>query len=352
MTDQKLTGPGVGPVPASLVPGLPTYVQFEPVGICNLRCQMCPLQFRTYGASPGSKRALASWELFERVIAEVPTLDLLQIQGLGEPMIHPRFFDMVRHAHERGIRVTTNTNMTLMTPERAQATLDSGLDTLHTSIDAVTPATYEAIRVYANYERVRRNLEGFLKARARAGTARPRVHLVMVIMRQNLDELPLVVRQAAAWGIDEMFVQQLSHEFGEAELPDQYAPMRDFVRGETLLHEDLARVTGVFDQAREIAAAAGLPLRLPRTRPRLHPPGTPGRERCDWPWTGAYVTYDGYLLPCCMVATPDRANLGNLADGTFEELWHGAAYRDFRARLDSDEPPDVCKSCSLYHGVF
>ncbi len=28
---------------------LPTYVQIEPVGQCNLRCQMCSIQFRQDG---------------------------------------------------------------------------------------------------------------------------------------------------------------------------------------------------------------------------------------------------------------------------------------------------------------
>jgi MoaA/NifB/PqqE/SkfB family radical SAM enzyme len=32
----------------SVVP-LPRFVQIEPVGQCNLRCQMCPIQFRTDG---------------------------------------------------------------------------------------------------------------------------------------------------------------------------------------------------------------------------------------------------------------------------------------------------------------
>ena len=33
--------------------GLPTYVQIEPVGQCNLRCQMCPIQFRQDGPPYG-----------------------------------------------------------------------------------------------------------------------------------------------------------------------------------------------------------------------------------------------------------------------------------------------------------
>ncbi len=179
---------------------LPKYVQFEPVGQCNLRCQMCALQFRTYDL--GSRRAVASWELFTRLIDEIPTMERLQLQGLGEPMMHPRFFDMVRYAADRGIRVTTNTNLTLLNDRRAELCLNSGLETLHASIDALTPALYEEIRVHGSFERVRRNMERLMAARQRSGATKPRVHIVMVIMRKNLDELPRLVRQASEWGVD------------------------------------------------------------------------------------------------------------------------------------------------------
>ncbi|MBV8930877.1 MAG: SPASM domain-containing protein, partial [Mycobacteriaceae bacterium] len=65
-----------------------------------------------------------------------------------------------------------------------------------------------------------------------------------------------------------------------------------------------------------------------------------------------YVAYDGTAMPCCMVATPDRAALGNVvADGVMA-VWNGPAYEDFRRRLGSADPPEICKSCSVYARVF
>ena len=171
-------------------------------------------------------------------------------------------------------------------------------------------------------------------------------------MRQNLHELPDLVRLAHGWAMDAMFVQHLCHDFGEASLPERYRPMREFVDEQTLLGEDPARVERYFDEAREVAAAAGLDLRLPRTRPRPHPPGTPGRARCAWPWTGAYVSYDGFAMPCCMVATPDRINFGNMLTEGVLPVWDGEPYRRFRAQLESDTPPEICRTCALYTGTF
>lgn len=44
------------------------------------------------------------------------TMTELQLQGLGEPMMHPRFFGMVAYAVARGVEVSTNSNLTLLTP--------------------------------------------------------------------------------------------------------------------------------------------------------------------------------------------------------------------------------------------
>jgi radical SAM protein with 4Fe4S-binding SPASM domain len=96
----------------------------------------------------------------------------------------------------------------------------------------------------------------------------------------------------------------------------------------------------------------GVDLRLPRTRKRLHPPGTPGPNRCDWPWHGPYVSYQGLAMPCCMIATPDRMNFGSMAEKGVEAVWNGEKYETFRRQLASDEPPDICRSCSIYSGTF
>jgi len=292
------------------------------------------------------------FERFTQMLDALPGLQELHLQGLGEPMMHPRFFEMVAYAVARGVRVSTNTNATLLTERRAERCVSSGLDCLHVSLDGATDATYERIRVRARFERVAANVERLLAARARLGAATPRLRMVMVIMRQNLGELPDLVRLAHHWQVEGLFVQHLCHDFGESSLPARYQPMRAFVDEQTLLHEDESRVEEIFGEARGLAGALGVELRLPRARPRIHPPGTPGRQRCDWPWRGAYVSYDGHAMPCCMVSTPDRINFGALDSQDFAAIWSGPAYEAFREQLSSDEPPEVCRSCALYAGMF
>lgn len=330
---------------------LPKFLQVEPVGLCNLCCRMCAIQFRRDGP-PHGPLAFMDFDLFVRLLDELPELEVLQLQGLGEPMMHPRFFDMVALAAGRGIKVGTNTNLTLLSLRRAEQCVTSGLAELHASVDGATAETYERIRVRAHFDRIVRNLEGLADARRRLGRATPRIRMVVVAMRQNLHELPDLVRLAHRLGIETVFVQHLCHDFGEPSLPVHYGPMREFVEGETLVNEEQDRIATYFGEARSTARELGVELRLPRTRPRLHPPGTPGPQRCDWPWRGAYVSYQGLAMPCCMVSTPDRVNLGDMAKAGVAAVWDGEAYQTFREALSSESPPEVCRSCAIYSGTF
>lgn len=341
------------PVPPGIDESLPTpaYVQIEPVGQCNLRCTMCAIQFRQDGP-PYGPPAFMPYEEYTKIVDQYENIKELHLQGLGEPFMHPRFFEMVAYAVGKGIRVTTNTNMTLLNARRAEQCVRSGLDTLHISIDGATAETYERIRVKGHFDRVLRNIELLRNMKKQLGSQLPHFKMVVVIMRQNLDELSDLVELADHFGMEEVFVQHLSHDFGETNLPDQYLPMHEYVMEETLLREDITRIEQVFGQAREKAAELGIILRLPRPRPRSHPPSTPGYERCKWPWTGAYISYNGLAMPCCMVSTPDRINFGSVIEQGVEAVWHGGAYQQFRDALSSEEPPEVCKSCSIYKGTF
>jgi radical SAM protein with 4Fe4S-binding SPASM domain len=312
---------------------------------------MCPIQYRSDGPGDGTP-AFMPFARFEHIVHQFPHLEHLHLQGMGEPMLHPQFFDMIEFASLGGVRVTTNTNLTVLNPRRAELCCTSGLDTLHVSIDAATAETYARIRVGSRLDRVARNFAFLQAARERCGGQRPALKIVMVIMRQNLPELPKLVRMAAQWGCSTVSAQHLCHDFHESTLPTQYRSMRAFIAAQTLVTEDPNLVAEYFREAREVADQLDIELRLPQIEVRGHPPGTPGRKRCDWPWTGAYVSYQGYSMPCCMISTPDRMNFGNVAGQPVTEVWNSPPYEAFREQLSSDEPPELCRSCSIYKGVF
>jgi hypothetical protein len=44
--------------------------------------------------------------------------------------------------------------------------------------------------------------------------------------------------------------------------------------------------------------------------------------------------------------------MGNVAEKRVEEVWNGEAFSVFRSRLSSENPPEICLSCSIYKGTF
>jgi radical SAM protein with 4Fe4S-binding SPASM domain len=329
---------------------LPSFLQIEPVGQCNLQCRMCPVMFREDAPSNG-RPAFMPFENFVGILDQFPRLHELHLQGLGEPMMHPQFFDMVAYATARGVTVSTNSNLTLLSESRAERCITSGLSALHISFDGATAATYEDIRVGARFERVVENIQKVCRAKIRVNSVGPLLRLVVVIMRRNLAELPELIRLAHRWSISSVFVQHLSQDLGESAVPHGDGVMQAFVQQETLLGEDPQQVDRYFEAARLVALELAIELRLPRLGTRRSPRAV-GRHACDWPWNGAYVTYQGYAIPCCMIATPDRLHMGNMVEHGVEQIWNGERYEAFREQMDSDSPPAICRSCSVYNGHF
>lgn len=341
-----MTLPTTVPEQWTTAPALPRELQVEVTAACNLRCRMCLVRY-----APPVDRVTGTMSLadFAALVDSVPGLERITLQGLGEPLLVPHLDDMVALAAARGIAVGFNTNGTLLTPARAERLVGAGLAWLHVSVDGATASTYEAIRDGSRFERVRRGVQAIVAARAAAGGDRPEISLVCVAMRRNHGELPALVRLAAEWGVGRLWVQNLSHSFSDTDPAGRYAEIRSFTATETLV--GAAEAEASFAGARQVAAALGVDLRLPAREEVAvaRPAGTPG---CDWPWRSGYVTRDGALQPCCMVMGSERAEFGRLADGRFDDWWNSPGYQEFRARLLSEEPPEVCRGCSSYRGVF
>jgi radical SAM protein with 4Fe4S-binding SPASM domain len=323
-------------------PPLPAHLQVEITSACNLRCTMCLVRYRP----PVNKLAGAMRpELFRRLVDEVP-VRRLTLQGLGEPLLSPHLSEMIAAAVGRDVRVGFNSNGTLLTRRRARELVESGLDWLHVSLDGASSTVYESIREGASFDRVVGNLAGLVRAKRELASTTPWIRVVFVAMRRNVADLPELARLLARIGVDELRVQNLSHDFADTDPAGAYREIREFTADQALwTEEDTAQARSAFATTARIAASAGLKLRVPALTDA-------GGGNCTWPWDAAYVTSAGLVQPCCMVMGDDRVVLGDLNRSSFAEIWHGPAYQDFRRRLDSAEPPEVCRGCALYRHTF
>jgi radical SAM protein with 4Fe4S-binding SPASM domain len=145
---------------------------------------------------------------------------------------------------------------------------------------------------------------------------------VLLLQRRHLPHLPTLIRLVRAHGADAIAFQHLWHDV---------CPARRFVEAESLLQEDPD-----LTEAQAVADALGVALELPSLR------------RCERPWSGIHVGASGEALPCPKASTAQRLNLGNMRRDGVVRVWNNDAYREFRERLASSSPPELCRNCSAY----
>lgn len=325
----------------------PRVVFIEVSNHCNLLCQTCP---RTYVAYEPPQTL--TFDAFLRIVEQFPDMQRAVLHGIGEPLINHELPQMIEYLKARGVTVLFNSNATLLTAEWGRKLIASGLDELRVSIDGANPKTYALIRGAPLLHRIVANLKQFTELQRELQVDAPRVSVWMTGMRENIDELPDLVRLAHRVGVGEVYVQRIVYYLDHAAAPG----MMD--QGRALFDDFDAHVDRIISDAERVAQALGVTLRASgATDPRSSLAQSQSHSERPWaaclrPWTTAYVTANGNCLPCCIspFATTDYESLkmGNLFEQNMVEIWNDERYQQWRKALLSDHPPTPCQGCGVH----
>lgn len=263
-----------------LVP-FPRRINVEPTNHCNQRCRLCPRL--------GFTRPLGfmSRALFERIADECAGHDTsLWLHFLGEPLLHPDAIAMVRYAKRAGVRrVGLSTNGVSLRGALADELLASGLDRLECSMDAGDRDGYRAMRGRDHWERVVRNVQGFLARKRERGGDAPVTSIQFMRTPEVEAQLPALVD---AWR--------------------PHLGPRDFV---------MTIDPAPFGDSIEVEPHAASGARPP----------------CAWLFSSLMILQDG-AVTMCGADWDAHAPLGHLEASSIAEIWRGAeAERRRRAHL-------------------
>lgn len=321
----------------------PVCLYLETTNRCNLLCTTCP---RTYEEL--EPPADMSWELFTSIVDQIPDLERCVLHGVGEPMLVPDLDRMVRYLKDRGTYVLFNTNGTVLNEKNGRAMIAAGLDELRVSLDAANVHSYRAIRGKNYFDRILKNVRAFRELQEREGHTNPRVSAWLTGLKETISELPDFVRVAAELGVREVYLQRLvffeQEAIGRAR-PDQalYEQINTDEAGYIAEAARVAAELGMVFSASGAAAEPGMSLKRPED-------GSPW-SMCRRPWTVMYFTANGRALPCCIAPFSQRGyenyTLGDATTQSLSDIWHGDAYKAFRAGLLSETPPAACANCGL-----
>ncbi len=291
--------------------GMPISLSFEPTTACNLRCPECPSGLRSFSRPTG----IMPEALFKKVIDELhDTLLYLLFYFQGEPYLHPQFLDLVQYASQKGLYTATSTNAHFLHPANAQKTVASGLNRLIVSIDGTTQDTYQQYRVGGKLDKVIEGTENILHWKRKLGARTPHVIFQFLVVRPNEHQVEEVKKLATSLGVDEVrfkTAQIYDYRHGSPLMPtlDRYARYRKQADGTYAIKNKLL-------------------------------------NQCWKMWHSCVVTWDGQVVPCCFDKDASHS-LGNVSQKSFREVWHGQAYKAFRARLlQSRSQIDICQNCT------
>lgn len=274
------------------VPGTyPSHIGMELTNHCDLKCVMCPQPNQTRDLG------LMKFELFKKVVDEVRgRSEFMYLHGMGESLLHPKFFEMADYAHKAGLKTQLSTNMSFLNEERSEKLVKSDIDFIIMSMDGATKETYESIRIGGDFDRNLKQAKHFLQLKRRANT-KSYVVVQFIQMDKNEDE-----------------AGDIKGLFSEEE--------RNAV--------DMFRFKPVFD----------LPSFVTGVVSHSNP--------CYFLWSTMDITQDGLVKMCCMDFDA-KVVFGNLNKQSVFEVWNSTGMADLRGKhkkLDYKSMP-ICDKCDL-----
>ncbi|MCZ7583710.1 MAG: radical SAM protein [Deltaproteobacteria bacterium] len=197
---------------------------------CNTNCTFCglhspllqdpkkPMLGRRF--TEGWKGNKRDWEEFCNLIDDLDKLgakeDIL-FNGEGEPLTHPRAFDMVKYVCDKGMNLTLFSHGQTVREKAIQTFVDNDMHMLYWSSHCASPETYVKMQPRRKLAEFDENVKymRMLVERKRKKNNKPHIVMAMVINADNFHETEKFMDVAAFIGVD--FVRyQIMHSCGDS----------------------------------------------------------------------------------------------------------------------------------------
>ncbi|MBN1586502.1 MAG: radical SAM protein [Candidatus Omnitrophica bacterium] len=268
---------------------------------CNLNCRVCGFSAKEVRSTYGTASAMDS-ETFEHLVAAVPNRSdfWFDISAIAETLQFDHLEEFIARLKSRKPQVNTiiSTNGTLLTPERCQALVSSGLDFVQFSLFAPDPEGYAFItQTKVPFEKVVNNL--LMLSEARGESKKPGLE---VFIYDTLDFRDRAVP----------FIQKYRDKVDEIYF-------------------------------RKLYDTAGM------TQHGLNPEQTPERYPCGMLWYSGAVRSTGDFLMCYPIQWKDRKHkIANVRTHSLKEYWRSLEpYRIMHLEGRWSEIP-ACKECDAW----
>jgi MoaA/NifB/PqqE/SkfB family radical SAM enzyme len=347
-------------------------LQIELTTRCPLRCKMC---IRT--ESKDWQYQDMAFEDFKKILPFLKDVENVVLEGWGESLLYPHLNECIQLIKKEGPHVGFVTSGKGLTEKRVSELIDAGLDFVGFSIAGTTAETHDAIRVNSHLPEIFNAIHLFNGEKLRQRLDRPKMHLVFLMLKDNISEVPTVPSFALEMGIKEVVLTNICHCIN-----DWQETHRLFVweKGENEYEKIVKQAEG---NAKK--------LKLMLKRPSLSAIDVPVCE--ENPLRNLYISVEGEVSPCVYLYPPltspfkrifcskeywvEKMSFGNIFREPFPAIWNDENYGRFRncfkergkkfneaylsllqgssieaARgIIIPQPPEPCKTCHKILGV-
>lgn len=298
---------------------LPYHAHIEPTTYCNLECENC-----INGTVPKERMGHLSITALKYILNMIPSIKDISLLGLGEPLMNPELPNMLEFIKSRDIVRRIATNGMLLDKIDTVRLLNS-LDQCIISFDAATKEKFEEVRKGSDFDRIVRNIKGLVEVRNKNKIS-AEIFFHTVITKNNLVDVVDIPEMAAELGVDKVrFVMAVRYTL--------QIPNPEFQISNRDLEREL--MNSLSDKCKRY----NLGFSFTTSEKKF--------STCWWPNGGIYVTYDGFITPCCLRMDPSVYNFGNIFKDSIDVIFNGEKYQGFRRDFKEGRAPDICSNCPV-----
>lgn len=288
----------------------PLVINVEPTNHCNLRCPFCPVSQHAH--DPAVARGFLSIDLARRLARELSSWQPMVAMNLGgESALHRDLAEVVRLFADAGCYVFLDTNAVVLTPEKTDALIDSGLAEIVFCIDGEgDPESYRRMRQRGDLKKAVANARYFI-CKARASSRRVRPIKTVVKNIRYFDP-------SSSFDVPDRVVALF-----EGAEPDVFrASWADYWPG---------------DHAEKLTETYAVE------------PFLKGRyQACTNLWKKMAISWDGKVFACCLDLNR-TTEIGDLNLASVMEVWNGAPMQQMRLMHREGRQGDspLCRGCTM-----
>jgi len=308
----------------SLKVSYPSSIMIELTNHCNIKCITCA---REYAYGDAMDKGFLDFEKFKSIIDEIhPYVDAIGLTGLGETFLYKRIEEAVDYikSKNKGIIISCSINAHLPKSIEIAEKLINKIDTIQISIDGIGEV-YNEVRKTADYNFFLKNTLGILEKAKGSNTD---IMFNMVVLKENYHQMSEMLKLCYEIGVKYLNINPMNI-VARTDLDNSYY---DFYLSKEFKVE--------YFKTKEIAS------KYPNVELTFYDfESHASFKKCRFMWNYFYITWDGFVPPCCAKPFPKEKHFGNVFEQPLIEILNTKDYQDFRKDWFDEKNPEFCDKC-------